>query len=100
MRRTQVSDLYWLGYLLTGDHERTAEILIEDLKTVDAASPFFQGWMVAWSRKIFIAKVLGSVKPEFDPARLRDRLRRLQKETREGLRRIEDAAGKADLERA
>src|SRR5690242_5586617 len=36
MRRTQVSDLYWLGYLLTGDHERTAEILIEDLETIDA----------------------------------------------------------------
>jgi len=100
MRRTQVSDLYWLGYLLTGDHERTAGILIEDLEMADAANPFFEGWMVRWSRKIFIAKVLGSVKPEVNPSQLRDRLRRLQRETREGLRRIEDAAGKADLERA
>jgi hypothetical protein len=76
------------------------EILIEDLETFDAINPFFEGWMVAWSRKIFIAKVLGSVKPESNPAQLRDRLRRLQRETRGGLRRIEGAAGKADLERA
>ena len=100
MPRTQVSDVYWLGYLLTGDYERTAEILIDGLEMPDAANPFFEGWMMTWSRKIFIAKVLGSVKPELDRAQLRDRLRRLQAETRKGLPRIEHVAGKANLERA
>ena len=55
----QLHDLYWLGYLLTGDRERSLQTAIAALDTSDAANPFFEGWMVTWSRKIFIAKVLG-----------------------------------------
>ena len=59
MPADQMFDLYWLGYLLTGDRERSVQAVIETLEMPDAANPFFENWMVTWSRKIFIAKVLG-----------------------------------------
>lgn len=101
MAVNQVFDLYWLGYLLTGDRQRSVQAVIEIIEMPDAANPFFKNWMITWSRKIFIAKVLGYVTPETSAAELRNRLRRLQAQTGRGLiRSIDPIAGKAELERA
>jgi DNA-directed RNA polymerase specialized sigma24 family protein len=101
MAAERIVDLYWLAYLLTGDRERSAQAVIEALEMPDAANPFFAGWMSTWSRKIFIAKVLGYVIPESSVADLRARHKRLQAEVRRtGARRMDPAAGKAELERA
>ncbi len=64
MPADQLFDLYWLGYLLTGDRERSVQAVIDTLEMPDVANQFFEGWMVTWSRKIFIAKVLGYVVSE------------------------------------
>ena len=101
MPADQLFDLYWLGYLLTGDRERSVQAVIETLEMPDVANQFFEGWMVTWSRKIFIAKVLGYVVSTTCPSQLRTRLRRLHSLTpRRFNRRIERAAGKPELERA
>jgi len=96
-----IFDLYWLGYLLTGDREPSVRTAIETLEMRDAANPSFRGWMVTWARKIFIAKVLGYVTPRISGPELRMRLRRLQGEPgRACTNCINHAAGKAELERA
>ena len=61
MATEQMFDLYWLGYLLTGDGERSLQAVIATLEISDGANPCFENWMITWSRKIFIAKVLGYV---------------------------------------
>jgi hypothetical protein len=101
MAAKQMYDLYWLGYLLTGDRARSEASVIETLDLKDAANTFFQGWLVTWSRKIFIAKVLGSVQPLVSAESLRDWLTLLKAERRCAARRgIDAAAGKPELERA
>jgi hypothetical protein len=101
MHADQLLDLYWLGYLLTGDRERSVQAIIETLEMPDVANQFFEDWMVTRSRKIFIAKVLGYVVSKTRPSHLRARLRRLQSLTsRRFIRRIDPAAGKPELERA
>jgi hypothetical protein len=97
----QLFDLYWLGYLLTGDRERSVQAVIETLEVPEVANQFFEGWMVRWSRKIFLAKVLGYVAPQTCASQLRTRLRRLQSITPLRFhRRIDPAGGKRELERA
>jgi hypothetical protein len=97
----QMFDLYWLGYLLTGDRERSVRAVIETIEMPDAANPFFESWMITWSRKIFVGKILGYVTPKMSAAELRNRLKRLQAETGRGLKSgIDPTAGKAELERA
>jgi hypothetical protein len=101
MLTDQMLELYWLGYLLTGERERSVQAVIETLEVPDAANPFFESWMIKWSRKIFIAKVLGFVTAKTNASELRNRLRRLQAEVgRSRIRGIDKAAGKAELERA
>jgi len=101
MATDRLFDLYWLAYLLTGDRERSAQAVIETIEMPDAANPFFGGWMSTWSRKIYIAKVLGYVIPESSVTELRARHKRLRAEIgRSGARRIDPVAGKAELERA
>ena len=98
---SQVFDLYWLGYLLTGDRERSVQAVIETIEMPDAANPFFESWMATWARKICIAKVIGYVTPNMSAPELRNRLRRLQAEAgRSSKSGIDPAAGKAELERA
>jgi DNA-directed RNA polymerase specialized sigma24 family protein len=94
-------DLYWLGFILSGDRELTLQTMIEAVELKDAANPFFASWFVQWSRKVFIAKVLGRVPREASAQELRTRLQRLEAEAGRG--RIAPASptmDKADLERA
>jgi hypothetical protein len=75
--------------------------VIETLEMADAENPFFENWMVTWSRKIFIAKVLGYVTPKTSAPELRNRLRYLQSEMGRGFNRgIDPAAGRPELEEA
>jgi hypothetical protein len=99
MAANRILDLYWLGYLLTGDREQSVHGVLETLEMPDAANPFFESWFSTWARKIFIAKVLGYVSPRASASELRIRLRRLEAETGP-IRPIDPTAGKAELERA
>jgi DNA-directed RNA polymerase specialized sigma24 family protein len=57
-------DLYWLAFLLTGHHGLSVDVTLEAMAPPDDANPFFSAWMLAWSRRVFIAKALAAVRDE------------------------------------
>jgi len=81
MYRDQASRLCWLAFLLTGDRTRGLEATIEVLNTEDAVNPFFENWVVAWSRKLLIAKALGTVRAEMRASMSRTELRHFEYST-------------------
>ena len=89
----QLRDLYWLAYLLTGDRERSIHAVVGTLEMNDAANPFFESWMACWSRKIFIARVLGVVTPKLNVAAG-------QRPAKNSASPRFDMAGKSELEQA
>ena len=60
--------IYWLAYLLTGHGEPSLEVAKEaldlQLDFQDNANPFFSTWILAWSRRVFIAKALAAIRDE------------------------------------
>jgi DNA-directed RNA polymerase specialized sigma24 family protein len=60
---TEAANLYWLAFLLTGDREEGAEVTAAALDS-PADNAFFSAWMLAWSRKVVIAKALAAVRQE------------------------------------
>lgn len=81
MYRDQASQLCWLACLLTSDRTRGLETTIEVLNTEDAVNPFFETWVVAWSRKLLIAKALGTVRAEMQASVIRTELRHFEYST-------------------
>jgi hypothetical protein len=57
----QPNNLSWLAILLTGDRTLSIDAEVEALGRKDMAKSFFENWMAAWSRKLFIAKALAAV---------------------------------------
>jgi DNA-directed RNA polymerase specialized sigma24 family protein len=62
-------DLYWLAFLLTGDREASIDIAADVEVSDPVGSPFFTGWMRAWSRRLVIAKALAAVREELAVSR-------------------------------
>jgi DNA-directed RNA polymerase specialized sigma24 family protein len=65
----RVADLHWLAFLLTGHRDQSVDLAIEavigeSLDSQDGASPFFSTWLLAWSRRVVIAKALASIRGE------------------------------------
>ena len=60
----RAADLYWLAYLLTGHRGLSVDATLEAVGSPDDANPFFSAWMVAWSRRVFIAKALATIREE------------------------------------
>ena len=59
------SQIYWLAFLLTGHHELSLDMTLEALGFPDdAKNSFFSVWMLAWSRRVFIAKALAAIRDE------------------------------------
>lgn len=58
------TELLWLAYLLTGDREMSLDVVVQAMDLEDASNPFFRNWMISWSRKLVIAKALGSLEAE------------------------------------
>jgi hypothetical protein len=65
------SDLYWLGYLLTGDSEQAAQAFSSALEFEDAANPVFRGFMVSWARKLVVASALATMTAKLRASALR-----------------------------
>jgi len=59
----QAANLYWLAFLLTGDREESAEVAASTIESPDG-NHFFSAWMLAWSRKVVIAKALAAIRQE------------------------------------
>jgi DNA-directed RNA polymerase specialized sigma24 family protein len=64
-------DLYWLAFLLTGNREMSVDIAADVEVENLGASPFFVGWMRAWSRRLVIAKALVVIREELAESRHR-----------------------------
>ena len=57
--------IYWLAFLLTGQHGLSLDVTLEALAFPDdAKNSFFSVWMLAWSRRVFIAKALAAIRDE------------------------------------
>jgi DNA-directed RNA polymerase specialized sigma24 family protein len=64
------ANLYWLAFLLTGRREASVDMAVEALESSDG-NPFFSAWMLAWARKVVIAKALAAVRQELAASALR-----------------------------
>jgi len=60
----RAADLYWLAFLLTGHRGLSVDATLEAVAFPSDANPFFSAWMVAWSRRVFIAKALATIRNE------------------------------------
>lgn len=53
---------YRLAWLLTGEREASVNATLDALDTGTGPSPWFAGWMQAWSRRLVIARVLTAIR--------------------------------------
>src|SRR5262245_10574240 len=91
-------ELYWLAFVLTGDPNLSVDAVAESPDGDGAANPFFEQWMAKWSRRLVIARALGTVKPELAESARRTASLSLKRSQR--IATVDAAAGKPDLERA
>jgi len=75
----RAGDLYWLAFLLTGQHQASVGATVEALDSPQNVTSFFSNWMVAWSRKVVIAKALAAIREELAASALRTRSRSAKK---------------------
>jgi DNA-directed RNA polymerase specialized sigma24 family protein len=97
----QAANLYWLAFLLTGDRRASIDATAEVIESPDA-SPFFLGWMLAWSRKVVIAKALAAIRQELAVSAQRIAAARTPKSSAPLPRNwaLAPGASKVELERA
>src|ERR1051326_3515108 len=63
----RAADLYWLAYLLTGQQAASVESIeeaLEGIETESTANAFFSDWMLAWSRRVVIARALAHIRED------------------------------------
>jgi len=95
------SELLWLAFLLTGDRDTSIDVLATAMDMDDVASPFFRNWMISWSRKLVIARALGSLEPQMAASVQRTRERRGPDTQIPGKAwSLDPTTGKAELEEA
>jgi len=70
---------YWLAFLLTGNPGLSVDVTLEAVASRDDANPFFSAWMLAWSRRVFIAKALAGIRGELARSARRTASRRAEK---------------------
>jgi DNA-directed RNA polymerase specialized sigma24 family protein len=75
----RVADLYWLAFLLTGHRGLSIDVTLEAVAFPDEANSFFSAWMLAWSRRVFIAKALAAIRDELAASARRTASERLEK---------------------
>lgn len=75
----RAADLYRLAFLLTGSRGSSVNVAIEAFEATEGANPFFSSWMLAWSRKVVIAKALGAMRDELAASAQRTRSRSADK---------------------
>jgi len=71
--------IYWLAFLLTGRREPSIDMTLEALDVRDGVDSFFSTWMLAWSRRVVIAKALAAIRGELAASARRTAFRRGEK---------------------
>ena len=77
--QTLMANLYWLAFLLTGNPGLSVDVTLEAVASQDDANPFFSAWMLAWSRRVFIAKALTGIRNELARSARRTASKRVEK---------------------
>ncbi|HEY6293115.1 MAG TPA: hypothetical protein VI455_16310, partial [Terriglobia bacterium] len=73
------ADLYWLAFLLTEGRGPSLDLTLEALASPGDGNSFFSSWILAWSRRVFIAKALATVRGELAQSARRTASRRADK---------------------
>lgn len=80
----RAADLYWLAFLLTGESApgvATIEAALADLQAAniqEGTNSFFSDWMLAWTRRVVIAKALAHVRNDLALSARRTKSRRVK----------------------
>jgi hypothetical protein len=75
----RAADLYWVIFLLTGKCDHSLDVGIEAVDIHEGGNNFFLNWMLAWSRRLVIAKALGAIRDELARSARRTALKRTDK---------------------
>jgi len=75
----RAADLHWLALLLTGGCETGVDVVVDTIDSQDATNPFFSTWMLAWSRRVFIAKALAAIREDLAASARRTEIKRADK---------------------
>lgn len=67
----EAADLYRLAYLLTGKRGASVDVTLEAIGYDGPSESFFANWMVAWSRRVVIAKALAVIRGELAESAVR-----------------------------
>jgi DNA-directed RNA polymerase specialized sigma24 family protein len=59
--RDNMTELYWLAFLLTGDRERSVQAYTGALNS-EAPAPVLQKFMGSWARRLLIVAALGTIR--------------------------------------
>jgi DNA-directed RNA polymerase specialized sigma24 family protein len=77
----QAADLHWLATLLTGCREIAVDVTRQAMAETGDSNPFFSTWMMAWSRRLVIAKALSAVREDLAASARRTASRRTERST-------------------
>ena len=77
--KRNVADLHWLATLLTGRPEIATELTFQAIAPAEDANAFFSTWILAWSRRIVIAKALAVVREDLARSARQMEVRRADK---------------------
>ena len=91
-------ELYWLAFVLTGDPNSSIDAVADSLDAGEAANPFFEGWMAQWSRRLVIARALGTVQAKLAESAGRTGSRSFKCPRRIGT--VDSGISRRELERA
>jgi len=58
------ANLHWLTFILTGRPGLSVDVTLDALDFDDGRNAFFSSWMLAWSRRVAMAKALAAIREE------------------------------------
>jgi DNA-directed RNA polymerase specialized sigma24 family protein len=99
--RLDAADLHWLATLLTGCPEIAVDVTVQVIDSAGDPEVFFSNWMLAWARRLVVAKALAGVGRELAASACRTALKG-EKHSALPPRSwvLDEGTTKSDLERA
>jgi hypothetical protein len=96
--KERVFDLYWLALLITGNSATAAGVVVGLVESQAGGDTFFSAWMLAWARRIVIAKALAAIREDLAASASQTSVAGPERPA--ALRTADCAMTKHDLERA
>ena len=73
--KLDAANLHWLATLLTGCPKTAVDVTVQVIDSSGDEKVFFSNWMLAWARRLVIAKALSSVRTELAASACRTALK-------------------------